>query len=200
VKPSKPPALATWLVEHMVSGVNNEALAGDLLEQFGQGRSAGWYWRQVIAAIFVGIYKEQRIFWIAAGIAPLWMRFLLTFWQRIELIHMFGSLMGRRFPWPWSLIYFFAWYPLFYAVPISVALGLYFLVTRTFSPWKFLQGLMVGFVAVDVSYVLGVELSPFRGHFAGYIFASVPLFVALTLSMWTARPNHDHRERSKISI
>ena len=68
----------------MVSGVNNEALAGDLLEQFGQGRSAGWYWRQVIAAIVVGVYKEQRIFWIAVGIAPVWMRFSSHFGSELN--------------------------------------------------------------------------------------------------------------------
>ena len=84
--------------------------------------------------------------------------------------------MGRRLPWPWSLIYFFAWYPILYAVPISVALGLYLAVKRTFSPWKFLQGLLVGFFTVDVGYVLGVELGPFRGHFVGSILASLPLF------------------------
>ena len=92
MKSSKPPALATWLVEHMVPGVKNEALTGDLLEQFGQGRSAGWYWRQVMAAILVGVYKEQRIFWIAVGITAVWMRFLFVFWRRLEL-HMFREVL-----------------------------------------------------------------------------------------------------------
>lgn len=55
MKSSQPPALATWLIEHLIPGSRNEALAGDLLEQFGQGRSALWYWRQVLVAILVGL-------------------------------------------------------------------------------------------------------------------------------------------------
>ncbi len=31
---SKPPALATWMLEHLLWGGRNEALAGDLLEEF----------------------------------------------------------------------------------------------------------------------------------------------------------------------
>jgi hypothetical protein len=42
---SRPPALAAWLVEHAIPGGKNEALAGDLLEGFGEGRSKAWYWR-----------------------------------------------------------------------------------------------------------------------------------------------------------
>lgn len=48
MKSSQPPALATWLLDHLVPGGMSDALAGDLLEQFGQQRSA-WYWRQVLA-------------------------------------------------------------------------------------------------------------------------------------------------------
>jgi hypothetical protein len=34
MKPSEPPALASWLLEHLALGKKNEALAGDLLEEF----------------------------------------------------------------------------------------------------------------------------------------------------------------------
>ncbi len=49
----KPPALATWMLDHLRSRGSNEALSGDLLEAFCTGRSAGWYWYQVIAAIAI---------------------------------------------------------------------------------------------------------------------------------------------------
>jgi hypothetical protein len=39
------------LLEHFGRGTNNEALAGDLLESFQEGRSRAWYWRQVLVAI-----------------------------------------------------------------------------------------------------------------------------------------------------
>jgi len=49
-----PPRVATWLAQRLVSGPKRESLLGDLIEQYRQGRSGIWYWRQVLAAILVG--------------------------------------------------------------------------------------------------------------------------------------------------
>jgi hypothetical protein len=48
MKAAKSPALALWLLKH---AVNEEALAGDLLEQFAHGRTGAWFWRQILASI-----------------------------------------------------------------------------------------------------------------------------------------------------
>jgi hypothetical protein len=66
MKSSVPPALATWLLEHIRFSNTDDALAGDLLEEFNQRRSAAWYWRQVLVAILVGFGKELRIHWVLA--------------------------------------------------------------------------------------------------------------------------------------
>jgi hypothetical protein len=66
MKSSEPPALARWLLAHVRFSDTDEALAGDLLEEFTQGRSAAWYWRQVLVAIVVGYGKEVRIHWVLA--------------------------------------------------------------------------------------------------------------------------------------
>ena len=47
----RPPAIPAWLLRRLVS---NDALVGDLTEEFRRGRSAAWYWRQVVTAIVVG--------------------------------------------------------------------------------------------------------------------------------------------------
>ena len=47
-----PPRLATWLLSRF--GPANDALLGDLLEEYRAGRSARWYWRQVMMAMLVG--------------------------------------------------------------------------------------------------------------------------------------------------
>lgn len=59
MKRSKPPALATWLLEH-ARFTTTDAIAGDLLEEFNKGRSAAWYWRQALVAIVAGCASEVR--------------------------------------------------------------------------------------------------------------------------------------------
>jgi hypothetical protein len=54
----QPPRVATWLLEHFQSSPNNESLAGDLFEEYCQGRSRIWYWKEVLTAITVGLCRE----------------------------------------------------------------------------------------------------------------------------------------------
>jgi len=58
-----PPVVATWLLERFCADV---ALAGDLVEQYRDGRSVVWYWKQAIAA--VSVYSVSQILehkWLA---------------------------------------------------------------------------------------------------------------------------------------
>jgi hypothetical protein len=50
MKPSNPPAVATWVLEHADV---DEALTGDLAEEYRKGRSPLWYWRQSLVAMAV---------------------------------------------------------------------------------------------------------------------------------------------------
>jgi hypothetical protein len=54
---SQPPALASWLLRHLCSRKDREALTGDLYERFGEGQSERWFWRQVLIAILVGAVR-----------------------------------------------------------------------------------------------------------------------------------------------
>ena len=56
----QPPRIATWMLEHFGSGSNNDAVLGDLAEQYRQKDSAMWYWRQAMKAIPVSLFKEIR--------------------------------------------------------------------------------------------------------------------------------------------
>jgi hypothetical protein len=77
----KPPKLATWLLERLTSGYHTDPLAGDLIEEYGRGRSCAWYWRQVLIAILVStkytlapriIYAARRVvFHLAAEVSAL---------------------------------------------------------------------------------------------------------------------------------
>lgn len=51
----EPPATATWLLEHFTPGERNEALAGDLLEEFQNG------------LLLVGIGRRSWLRYLSAG-------------------------------------------------------------------------------------------------------------------------------------
>jgi len=61
MKGSHPPILATKLLGQLVSGPHGDALAGDLIEQYRQGRSAVWFWRQALLAIIVSFAKDRTL-------------------------------------------------------------------------------------------------------------------------------------------
>jgi hypothetical protein len=46
-----PPRFALYLLDRWGSPYHRESLVGDVIEQWHQGRSAAWCWRQVVLAI-----------------------------------------------------------------------------------------------------------------------------------------------------
>ena len=68
----EPSRQATWVLGHLTTGPRDEALAGDLLEEFRAGRSSGWYWRQVLSACIVSWSKSLVMRAPALAFALLW--------------------------------------------------------------------------------------------------------------------------------
>lgn len=74
----KAPMVANWLLNRLIAGSEAEAIAGDLLEQWRGGRSRLWFWRQVLAALAIGIWREVyahkmvSISGILIGMLSLW--------------------------------------------------------------------------------------------------------------------------------
>jgi hypothetical protein len=56
----KPPRLANWLLGRSGFAHQNPPLAGDLLEEFSNGRSGAWYWRQTLVVIVTGLVRSAR--------------------------------------------------------------------------------------------------------------------------------------------
>lgn len=54
----QPPGLATWILKRLGSTFVEDALVGDLLEDYQTRRSPFWYWRQVGTAIGVGACRD----------------------------------------------------------------------------------------------------------------------------------------------
>src|SRR5262249_13862540 len=73
VKASDPPRLASWLLKHFGPRLSLEALTGDLHEGFSQGKSAAWYWRQVLAAIAWRKHLRSRLIWAGFSCLVTWL-------------------------------------------------------------------------------------------------------------------------------
>jgi hypothetical protein len=97
------------MLEHCTPGLRNDALAGDLLEEFRSGRNdrtRAWYWRQVLAAIAIGCFREIlnhrsamlfAVLW--AIVSPAW----VVLSNNTEAHSRAFGLMWQM-DWPWSTI------------------------------------------------------------------------------------------------
>ncbi len=82
----RPPALANWLLERLGYTRSNAALAGDLLEEFRNGRSAAWYWRQTLVVIASGIARNGAVLgpylWALSAAYAAQLAATLTLWWK----------------------------------------------------------------------------------------------------------------------
>jgi len=80
----QPPRFATWLLMRLGSAGTNQSLIGDLVEQFAKGRSASWYWRQTVNAMFTVATQDVRehnllaLRAVGIGITSMWMFWALA--------------------------------------------------------------------------------------------------------------------------
>ena len=58
MKRQSPPKAATWLLQLFCSSPEHESLTGDLLEEYQNGQSRFWYWRQVLAIVAIEIFRK----------------------------------------------------------------------------------------------------------------------------------------------
>jgi|SRR5580700_7326968 hypothetical protein len=192
MKLSQPPSLATWVLEHLVRR-EDDALAGDLMEEFSRGRSARWYWYQVLAALCVSFSEQLRTGWTAILFAVIVSSaFPYTqIWHSSEFERVFGWLI--TFPWPWSMFFGIAFWSAFEAGVLFVAFAAYLGATRRLSLRSFLKGSLAALVALALGN-LGVNvlwvLRPSRllfDYVIGYVIWRLPLFFGLVLAIWVAR-------------
>jgi hypothetical protein len=105
VNARSPPRLATWLLAELGRGCRVEALSGDLLEQFEQGRSQLWYWHQVAGALVLDLLDVLRAHALSFVAAILSGYAVTTVWElgcnwAFQSVYENLSNVGRH---PWSL-------------------------------------------------------------------------------------------------
>jgi hypothetical protein len=104
-KKSDPPKRAIWLLRHLGSASRSEALTGDLVERFREGKSSGWFWKQAFIAITVGVLSEIRRHWpqvcyAIAGTLMISFGLLGRVLDEALAIVPWWSVL----PWPWSML------------------------------------------------------------------------------------------------
>ena len=198
----QPPGAATWLLKHLTPKDKNELLLGDLLEEFTQGRSAAWYWRQVVEAIFLSFTQELRSRWLALGFAVFWVVVASQCVGHIDSLPQVRSITDSFFGWsaqfdfPMSLICAETLYiSLFSGVQIVTALvglGVYLAMVSGFTARRFLRGslavalvILIGNLGLAFAFMVGVRPNRFV--------ALMPLFVGLLSSMWVRQQRPLHR-------
>jgi hypothetical protein len=195
MKPN-PPCLETWLLKHLVRGEDNEALAGDLLEEFGQGRSITWYRYQVLVAILLTLSKQLRARWICLLFAVV-VSSAISFgqiWQSFNFEGLFT--WGIQLPWPASLAFTVALWSASEGIILFVAFAVYLTTIRRFNRRNFLKGALVALVLLT----LGNLALPWiwLWHPPVVIFYTViwrlPLFSSLVLATWAVPPKTPQRE------
>jgi hypothetical protein len=91
-KESKEKGPASWLLR------GQQPMMGDLLEQYAQGRSCGWFWRQVLVGLFWGGITAAASRWLEIGFSIAGSALLLlTDWP--DKIYESAS----DHPWLWRL-------------------------------------------------------------------------------------------------
>jgi len=103
---TEPPSIARWMLEHLMSAERDEALAGDLQEEFCAGRSALWYWHQVLSAVAIRCAREVRVHYAALLFATLWSMLAPVWLLGVDGLEK-GIHLNEDFSkmnWPWSTL------------------------------------------------------------------------------------------------
>ena len=207
---SEPPPLAIWVLEHGIPGDYDEALAGDLLEEFRSGRSDGWFWRQAFAAWFVGWLKylsSRRSLLLFAAVwstlAPAWASFVDSIehsrgllnpaWSGGHLFSMFWLWVALNVAFIWIGMLLFVMVHGRFASSFSRAKF-----SRAFrlAPLIFLPTYFVTFVLMNLFAYPGFDidqgaLTPL-GEIADWKVRAdalrVPYFLTILWTMWEATP------------
>ena len=210
---NKPPALATWILEHLQPGEKNHALEGDLAEEFGNGRSAIWYWRQVLAALTVGFTRSVREHWLAMVFAALWTAPVPTLdifvLRKIQMMPFFAQRWNLA--WPLSTIcdlgLTIAWDILYIWVGLALIFLVFWIGERSLSRRALMPSLWVsGIVYIALFAILmlvWLSFSPFHGEgievrrltpltammMPAFLLTRVPYWIALLAGMLAGLKN-----------
>jgi hypothetical protein len=97
MKSFHPPKAATWLLVQFGCSSHNDAVIGDLAEQYEEGQTSWWYWKQTFNAIVRSVLN-------AIG-SHMWLtiRAVAVGWMMLALFDIFRRGLSRGHPFAVSL-------------------------------------------------------------------------------------------------
>ena len=223
MNPAEPPRLARWMLEHFVPGDSIDALAGDLLEELRDGRSADWYSRQVASAIAIGWIRVLgargmlilfAVLW--SLLAPAWTVILdhlvsrpnpaEEFWRMdapFSGLSSFGLWLGLNVVFLWlGMLVYFASYASFAKAFARHEIVRAFLIAAPI----FLLAYFGTFVAMNLLMYPGpmiarrtmTPLGEFFDPRIGAFALRLPYFATLLFALWEARPRFEFGLRDAL--
>jgi len=213
MKRENPPAVARWIVEHLVPGKKNDALVGDLLEEFRCGRSSLWYWRQVVSAFAVGSLQVLRAKWLAFVFGFFWALPATALWIAIVRWQS-GTFLARRWdlPWPYSIIcelaLTFGWQALYVWAGVILGFSIFSAAKKEFNVRRLARGVWISLAAYLVMFVALFVWRllfpmPFNIRYvtpAGLIISlsmiafRMTFFIAIVAGLWSACASMEQRK------
>lgn len=164
----KPPALAAWLLGLTDCSAWNDAVAGDLLEQYQQRRSPAWYWCQVSTAVAIAVVRDVRHHWVLAcralAVAILFLNISHALVSQMGLV---GWLLNRASPligwWP-SLTFVAALEAFLTCAPAGLVVALTHRKRQATMVLVYAAGLFVFLVASVRTALTGLRRACFSGN------------------------------------
>lgn len=163
-----PPRLAAWLLRH--AGPANEALAGDLLEEYGRRQSDRWYWRQVLVALAIARSRELLVL---LGLLALYRigRYVtvpgadaralgITATRGSGSMAAFDAITGGNLSWVTLFALGIAPYVTASIVIQAIALAWWGLTRRTATPWELpiVKATWAAGIALSILQATGIAL------------------------------------------
>jgi hypothetical protein len=145
-----PPRFALWIVERYGSSYNSESLAGDLIEQFHQGESRWWLWKQVVIAILITrVGRIRQILLLPAlrlllriSIDVAAMLILCTIADRSSHTHSFREMLTPNFLVTIAVL----------VTAAAIALSIFIGTSRRRRPDTLFKSLAAAFMAITLGF------------------------------------------------
>jgi hypothetical protein len=191
---SEPPRAATWLLEHLVPGSMSDALAGDLLEESAR-RGAAWYWRQVVLAIVIGLFRHVCREWVSIAYSFGWLYVSEALIRSGWMYYWPHGPWWVALPWPLSLIVEIASGMITNLVPFMLGLAVYLLIAGRFSFRGFTAGVATAIAALIVSDA-GITLLHGNHHRVYWFLPTLMYTLVLVFSIWIGQRKSLHSNRA----